>query len=134
MKRPGAMLRLLALATALLSGAAFGQTPDVAALVSGAGSATDTSATTIIAALTAPRRIYVTAAQCGRTDAGTTAVRVTFNDDASTVMVLPNSGGGGFVTAQFPSPLTVAASSGFKFTASGSISTIYCNAQGFTGN
>jgi hypothetical protein len=124
----------LGLATALLGCAAFGQTPDVSGFVSGAGSATDTSATTIIAAVSNVRRIYVTAAQCGRTDAGTTAVRVTFNDDAATVMVLPNSGGGGFVPVVFPSPLTVAASSGFKFTASGSISTIYCNAQGFTGN
>jgi hypothetical protein len=108
--------------------------PYLSNLVTGAGSATNTSATAIIAAVSTARRIYVTAAQCGRTDAGTTAIHVTLNDDASTVVVLPNSGGGSFVPVVFPNPLTVTASSGLTFTASDSITTIYCNAQGFTGD
>jgi hypothetical protein len=97
----------LGLATALFSGAAFAQTPYLSNLVTGAGSATGTGATAIIAAVSTARRIYVTAAQCGRTDAGTTAIHVTLNDDASTVIVLPNSGGGSFVPVVFPNPLTV---------------------------
>jgi hypothetical protein len=69
----------------------------------------------------------------GRNDAGASAIFVTFNDNASTVMVLPNSGGGGN-NMMFPSPLMVPAATAFKFTASNSTSTVYCNAQGFTGN
>jgi hypothetical protein len=103
-------------------------------LVSGSASATTTAATTIIAAPTATRLIYITGVQCGRTDVGTTASSVTFNDDASTVMVLPNSGNGGANNMVFPRPLMVPAATAFKFTSSGSISTVYCNAQGFTGN
>ena len=85
-----------------------------------------------VAAPSGARVNYITAAQCGRTDAGTSAIYVTFNDDASTIMVLPNSGGGGGNNMTFPSPLMVAGA--FKFTASSGVSTLYCNAQGFTGN
>jgi hypothetical protein len=63
-------------------------------LVSGSGNATGTGATTIIAAPPATRRIYVTSAQCARTDTGTTAIFVTLNDDGATIIGLPNSGGG----------------------------------------
>jgi hypothetical protein len=84
-------------------------------LISGSASATGTSQTTIIAAPSGTRVNYITAVQCGRTDTGTSAIFVTFNDDASTVMVLPNSGGGGGSNMTFPNPLMVAGA--FKFTA-----------------
>jgi hypothetical protein len=101
-------------------------------LVSGSASATGTSQTTIIAAPSGTRVNYITAVQCGRSDTGTSAIFVTFNDDAATIMVLPNSGGGGGSNMTFPNPLMVAGA--FKFTASANTSTIYCNAQGFSGN
>ena len=101
-------------------------------LVSGSASATGTSQTTIIAAPPGTRVNYITAVQCGRSDTGTSAIFVTFNDDASTIMVLPNSGGGGANNLTFPNPLMVAGA--FKFTASAGVKTLYCNAQGYTGN
>jgi hypothetical protein len=103
-------------------------------VVSGAGNATGTGATTIIAAPTATRRIYVTAVQCGRTDAGSTGIFVTLNDNASTVIVVPNTGSGGGNNMPFPSPLTVPPATALTFTASSGVSTLYCDAQGFTGN
>lgn len=103
-------------------------------LVSGSASATGTGATTLISAPSATRRLYVTDVECGRSDAGTTASRVTLNDDATTVLVIPNSGGGGFVPIHFGSALTVASATALTFTSSASISTVYCAAQGFTGN
>jgi hypothetical protein len=103
-------------------------------LVSGSASATGTSQTTVIAAPSGTRVNYITAVQCGRTDAGTSAVYVTLNDNASTVMVIPNTGGGGGNNMTFPSPLMVPAATALKFTASANTSTIYCAAQGFTGN
>jgi hypothetical protein len=51
-----------------------------------------------------------------------------------TVLVIPNSGGGGANNMQFPSPLTVPAATALTFTTSASTSTVYCNAQGFTGD
>jgi hypothetical protein len=99
-------------------------------VVSGSGSATGTGATTIIKAPNTGR-LYVTGTQCFRTDAGTSAVYVTLNDAASTVIGLANSGGGGGNNMVFTSPLLVAAQTALTFTASGSISTIYCNAQGY---
>ncbi len=100
-------------------------------LVSGAASATGTGATEIIAA-PATLKLYITAVQCGRDDAGTTAIRVTFNDSAATVLVLPNSGGGGGNNANFTaSPLTVAATTHFTFTASAGTTTVRCSAQGY---
>jgi hypothetical protein len=114
---------------------AHAQQPVTSNLVSGAGSTTGTGATTIIAAPTTTRRIYVTAVQCGRTDAGTTGIYVTLNDNASTIIVVPNTAGGGGNNMPFPSPLTVPAATALTFTSSGpGVSTLYCNAQGFTGN
>jgi hypothetical protein len=132
MRRVAFLLGLLLLAA--LGPAAAAQEQDASNLVSGSGSATNTAATQIIAAPSSTRRIYVTGVQCARNDAGTSAVFVTLNDTSSTVIVLPNSGGGGGSNMVFASPLTVASATALTFTASGSISTIYCNAQGFTGN
>jgi hypothetical protein len=103
-------------------------------LVSGSASAMGTGATTIIAAPSGPRRLYISSVACGRTDAGTSAISVTFNDDVSTVMVLMNTGGGTSTNMVFPFPLTVPAATAFKFTASGSVSAVFCSAAGFTGD
>jgi hypothetical protein len=113
---------------------AFAQQPPISNLVSGSGNATGTGATQIIAAPTNTRRIYVTSVQCGRNDAGTSAIRASLNDNAGTVLVIPNSGGGGANNMQFPSPLTMPAATALTFTSSASTSTVYCNAQGFTGD
>jgi hypothetical protein len=103
--------------------------------VSGSGSATNTAATTIISALTGSLRIYVSSVQCGRTDAGTTAIYVTLNDTSSTVIVLPNAGNGGGNNMSFATaPLTVARATALTFTASSGVSTVYCNAQGYAAN
>jgi hypothetical protein len=122
---------LAALFAILLCGQIAHAQQSVSNLVSGSGSGTDTAAHTIIAAPTSAsaRRIYVTSAQCFRTDAGTTAIRVTLNDDGGTVIGLPNSGGGGG-----SNPLTVPAATALTFTASSGVTSVYCNAQGFTGN
>jgi hypothetical protein len=132
-------LSTLRVALALLLGLAacmpaYAQQPPTSNLVSGSANSTDTAAHTIITAPTATRRIYVTSGQCGRTDAGTTAIKVTLNDIAGTVLVLPNSGGGGGNNAPFPAPLTVPAATALTFTSSASTSTVYCSAQGFTGD
>jgi len=103
--------------------------------VSGSGSATDTAAHAIIAAPSVTgNRYYITSVQCGRTDAGTTASRVTLNDDGATVLVLPNAGNGGANNAVFPTPLTVPRTSALTMTSSASISTVYCSAQGYVTN
>lgn len=129
------MCRLLAglLALSLLGGAVQAQTR-LDNLVSGSGNTTGTGATTIIAAPSATRRLYITAVECGRTDAGTTAVRATLNDDGTTVIVIPNSGGGGGNNMYFANPLTVPAGTALTFTMSGGVTTAYCSAQGFSGN
>jgi hypothetical protein len=128
--------RIILLSVTLLVGgveAAFAQ-QQVSNLVSGSGNATTTGQTTIIPAPNGTRRLYIRSIECGRTDAGTTAISVSFNDDASSVMVVPNSGGGGGNTLSLGSPLTVPAATAFKFTASAGVSTLYCNAQGFSGD
>jgi hypothetical protein len=129
--RAVAVLLLLGLA---LCGAVNAQTPQ-RNFVSGSGNATGTGATTIIAAPSITGyRLYVRSVQCGRTDAGTTASRVTLNDDGSTVLVLPNTGGGGSSNVVFPMPLTVPRTTALTFTSSASISTVYCSAQAFEDN
>lgn len=101
--------------------------------VSGAASATGTGATTIIAAGGSGVKLYITSVQCYRSDAGTTAAYVTLDDGASTIVVLPNGGGGGGATLTLPIPLVVAANTAFTFTASTSLTTVYCSGQGFKG-
>ena len=131
------MLRLLfgIILVFCLVAPADSQIPTTGNLVSGAGNATGTGATTIIAAPTASGfRIYVTGVQCARTDAGTTAIFVTLNDTSSTIIVLPNSGGGGGNNQVYQSPLTVGRTTALTFTASSGTSTVYCNAQGYAAN
>jgi hypothetical protein len=123
------------MAALALAGPAQAQLAPERNYVSGSGSGTDTAAHTIIAAPSVTGwRFYINSAQCGRTDAGTSASRVTFNDDASTVVVLPNAGNGGGSNVVFSVPLTVPRTTAFTMTSSASISTVYCNAQGFLAN
>ena len=98
------------------------------------GNTTGTGATQIIAAPSATRRLYITAVECGPTDAGTMAVRATLNDAGATVIVIPNAGNGGGNNMTFPSPLTVAGATALTFTMLSGVTTAYCNAQGFSGN
>ena len=102
-------------------------------MVRGAASATGTGATTVIASAGGSLKNYITDVECGRTDAGSTAAYVTFNDSASTILVLPNGGGGGGNNKTFNVPIVTAAATAFTFTSSASITTVYCNAQGFKG-
>lgn len=99
----------------------------------GSASVSTTVATTIIASAGSGLKNYITSVQCGRTDAGTTATYVTFNDSASTTMIIPNNGGGGGNNMSFPTPIATAAATAFQVTPNASISTIYCNAQGYKG-
>ena len=102
-------------------------------MVRGSASSTNTSAHTLIAAGGAGIKTYITAIQCGRTDAGTSAIAVTFSNAAADVMVIPNNGGGGGNNQTFPVPLATAANTAFTFTSGTSTSTVYCSAQGFSG-
>jgi hypothetical protein len=113
--------------------------PGYAASVSGAASTTTSTAFNIIqfgAGWNSTYRLYVTDVHCGRTDAGTSAIRVAFNDTASTVLVVPanSSAGGGFASIDTPSTLVVAADTNFTGTVSANTTTVFCSAQGFVGN
>jgi hypothetical protein len=50
-------------------------------LVSGSASAMGTGATTIIAAPSGPRRLYISSVACVRNDADTSVIYVRFNDE-----------------------------------------------------
>lgn len=102
-----------------------------AANVSGSATSTNTSAHTIIAAGSGSLKNYITGVQCGRSDAGTAAIVITFSDAAATVLVLPNNGGGGGNNATFPIPIATAAATAFTFTSGTSTTTVYCSAQGY---
>jgi hypothetical protein len=104
----------------------------IAGLLRGANSATGTAATTFtgMGAQGAGFKIYVTGVQFFRTDAGATSSYVTLNDSASTVVMLPAGGGSNVV---FATPLMVAANTAFQFTPHDSLTTVFGNAQGFSG-
>lgn len=78
-------------------------------------------------------KIYTTAIQCGRDDAGTTAISLTIGDIKGTQLVLPNSGGGGGNNATFPIPLVTTANTNLVTTPSAAVSFLRCSAQGYTG-
>jgi hypothetical protein len=98
--------------------------------VRGTTTSTDTSAHTIIASAGGSLKNYITALQCGRTDAGATAIVLTLSDAASTVVILPS---GGATNILFPIPLATAAATAFQVTSGTGVSTLYCSAQGYTG-
>jgi hypothetical protein len=120
----------LVLGAALIPAPASAQTITEPA-VNGANSSVSTAATTIIAAPGAGYRLFIGAVQCGRTDTGTVAIIVTFNDPAATVLVLGDSGGGGGNNAVFSPPLPMPANTPLTFAASSGVATVYCNAQGW---
>lgn len=96
----------------------------------GGASTTLASLTTIMPA-PAANKLYITGVQCGRTDAGTTAISVALDDGATTNLVLPNSGGGGGNNQVYTIPLVVAAQTAFTFTPSAPVTSVFCFAQGF---
>jgi hypothetical protein len=99
-------------------------------MVRGSASATTTAATTIIAAPAAGLNIYVTSIQCFNT--GPVGTTVTFNDSATTVIVVQ---GYDKVVLSLPTPLvSTATATAFTFTAGAATAGIRCNAQGSTGS
>lgn len=99
--------------------------------VSGTATSTDTGAHTIIAAGAGSLKNYITGVQCGRTDAGTSPILITFSDAQSTKMVIPDAGNGGGNNMDFASPIVTAAATAFTFTSGTGVTTAYCNAQGY---
>jgi hypothetical protein len=98
-------------------------------MVRGSASQTGTSATTVIGTQGSGIKIYVTGVQCKNT--GSTTAVVTLNDSAASVLIVPTAGGDNEV---YETPLVVAANTALTFTPSASSSTIYCNAQGYSGS
>jgi hypothetical protein len=98
-------------------------------MVRGSASQTGTSATAVIGAQGSGIKIYVTGVQCKNT--GSTTAVVTLSDSAASVLIVPTAGGDNEV---YETPLVVAANTALTFTPSASSSTIYCNAQGYSGS
>ena len=101
--------------------------------IRGTATSTSTGAVSVIASAGSGLKNYITGVQLGRSDAGTTAITVTFNDSASTVVVLPGLTGGSTLSIVFPVPLATAAATAFTFTCSSGVTTAYCSAQGYIG-
>ncbi len=98
-------------------------------MVRGTVTATGTGASTILAAGAANIKTYVTGVQIGRTDSATGALTVTFNDSASTVVIVPGSGGATNIV--FTTPLVTAAATAFTGTSGTGVTTLYLSAQGY---
>lgn len=101
--------------------------------VQGTASTNGSLALTIIPAQGANVKIYTTSLECGRDDAGTTAIFLTIGDLKGTQLVLPNSGGGGGNNMTFPVPLVTTANTALQVTPSAAVSFLRCSAQGYTG-
>jgi len=106
--------------------------------LSGTASTTGGSAVTVLQLSAVTYKIYLTGIQCFRTDAGTSMAYITINDTASSVFPLPPiTAGGGFIVGNLRSPLVVTAAVSSKttaqFTVSTSLTTVYCNMQGYQG-
>lgn len=99
--------------------------------VSGTTTSTNTAAHTIIAAGAGSLKNYITDVQCGRTDAGTSPIVVTFSDAQSSIMIIPDAGNGGGNNFHLSSPLVTAAATAFTMTSGTGVTTLYCNAQGY---
>ncbi|MFY9836228.1 MAG: hypothetical protein WAK55_07110 [Xanthobacteraceae bacterium] len=109
----------------------------LSSVVSGSGSTTTSTAFNIIsfgAGWNTSYRLYITGVQCGRTDTGTGSLKITFNDAATTVIVLPGTSGGAQQNVHFGTPLQVAADTNFTGTTSANTTTVYCSAQGLVNN
>lgn len=96
---------------------------------------TDTSGHTCtgMGAQGASVKIYVTDFACTRNDAGTTAISATLGDASTTIVDLPNNGGGGGFSKTYNVPLVIAANTAFTLTMSNSITSVHCSASGFKG-
>jgi hypothetical protein len=119
---------------AVSGGIAFATTPGTNASTwrGSTGVSSGTGAATFTSALAA-NYTYVTDLECGRTDAGTTGIAYTLNDGAATVIVIPNSGGGGGWAHTFSVPLKVSSGTDTALTITPATTgtTYYCSAQGF---
>jgi hypothetical protein len=94
-----------------------------------------TSATNLGVAPGSGLKNYITDLECWRLDTGTTAVALTFNDSATTVLILPNTSGGGEYFKNFETPLVSATTNAtFTFSVGSSISTVGCSMQGYKGS
>jgi hypothetical protein len=102
-------------------------------MVRGSASTSSTLSVGLIGPQGSGVKAYITDIQCGRSDAGTSALIVTFNDNANSVMILPNNGGGSGNNFTPKIPLVTAANATFTMASSLSVGTLFCNAQGFTG-
>jgi len=102
-------------------------------MLRGTASQTGTSATTLIAAQGSGVHIYVTGVQCKNTGSTTTIVTLDDNETTGggTVLIVPAAGGDNEV---YQTPLVVASNTALTFTPTASESTIYCNAQGYSGS
>jgi hypothetical protein len=119
------------LGTALPTSAQAQFSPGIATpALSGSVSATNTTPATIIPSPGAGFRIYVRSVQCARTDTGSAAMYVTLNDAANTVIILPNTGGGGNNPVYVPE-LVVPVNTPLTFTASTNTASVICNAQAY---
>jgi hypothetical protein len=102
-------------------------------MVRGTASQTGTTPTTLIGAQGSGVKLYITGVQCKNTSA--TGTFVTLNDSettgSGTILIVPAGGGDNEV---YQTPLVVAANTALTFTPSVGQSTIYCNAQGYTGS
>jgi hypothetical protein len=96
----------------------------------GSVSTGSTTAVTVIAAPGASVRLYGWV-ECGRTDAGTSAVTITLNDTAGTVFVLPNTSGGGGNNMMPPIPFQWGANSPVTIAVSAATTTVFCSAQAY---
>jgi hypothetical protein len=75
-------------------------------------------------------KIYNTAVQAFRTDAGATLVYITINDTGNTTVPLPPNGG---AAVNYPIPLVLAANTTANVTLSANVTSVLVNAQGYFG-
>lgn len=78
-------------------------------------------------------KIYITDLTCTRSDILTTAATMTLNDSATTIIDMPNSGGGGGFARSYNTPLVVAANTAFTVQSGASLTSVHCSATGFSG-
>lgn len=97
-------------------------------MVRGAASSTDTSAHQLFAAAGASVKNYATDLEC--TNSSATDSDITLNDSSSFSLTL--KAGSGFMKS-FQVPLVTAANTALNFTMGTGVSTVKCNAQGYTG-
>lgn len=111
-----------------------GYLPSYSQLVSGSVSST-TSATVTLIAAPSEGPICLSSLQLGRTDANSNPIVVTFNDLASTPLVVPSpTSGGGIRDVVFDAPLLWPNQTAVTFQTSLGVTTLFASAQGFLKN